>query len=131
MYTGRGFKVVEIHLDREFKWIVDDMSPTAVKIVATDDHVDEVERLIRVVKERWRCIIELVCTSLRGLNQIPAGKGVSDRIIPLTIVTGRETFNYNKLQATFEKYTQLYKDNRRNKTNAQLSLWENHIVHYS
>ena len=110
---------------------MDDMSPTAVEIVATDDHVDEVERLIRVVKERCRCIIELVCTSLRGLNQIPAEKGVSDRIIPLTIVTGQEKFNYKKLQATFEKYTQLYKDNRRNKTNAQLSLWENIIFHDS
>ena len=44
MCTDRSFKVVDIHGDQEFKCIVDDMSPTSVDIVATDDHVDEVER---------------------------------------------------------------------------------------
>ena len=67
-------------------------------------------------------IIELVCTALRGPNQIPAEKGVSDRTSPLTIVTGQETLNCNKLQASFGKYTQLYEENRRNKKNSQRSL---------
>ena len=57
MYTDRGFKVVDIHGYQEFKYIVDDMSPTSVDIVATENHVDEVERLIRVVKEICRYII--------------------------------------------------------------------------
>ena len=46
--------MVDIHVYQEFKLIVDDMSPTEVKIVAKDDHVDEVERLIRVAKERCK-----------------------------------------------------------------------------
>ena len=110
IYTYRVFKVLDIHGDQEFKCILEDMSPTAAKIVTTDDHVDEVESSIRVFKERCRCIIhqppykrytklkiiELVCTALRGLNQIPAEKGVSDRISPLTIVTGWEKVDYNK-----------------------------------
>ena len=101
--------------------LVDDTSPTAVEIVATDNHADEVERSIRVFKERYKCIIhrllykrytklmrtELVCTALRGLDQIPSEKGVLDRIIPLDIVTGQATVDYNKLQASFGEYSQV------------------------
>ena len=50
IYTARVFKVVDIHVDQEFKCIVDDVFPTAVEIFLTDDHVDEVKRSIRVVK---------------------------------------------------------------------------------
>ena len=67
-------------------------------------------------------IIELVCTALRGLNKIPAEKGVSDRISPPTIVKGQETFFYNKLQASSGEYAQLYEENGQNNTNAQRSL---------
>ena len=50
MYTDRGFKMVDIHGYQEFKCILDNISPTAVKIVVTVNPVDEVERSIRVVK---------------------------------------------------------------------------------
>ena len=122
IYIDRGFKVVDIHEDQYFKWIVDEMPPASVEIVATDDHVDEVERLIILVKERCRCIIhrlpcnwytklmiiKLVCTALKGLNQIPVGKGVWERISPLNIVTGLKIADYNKLQARFGEYAQVY-----------------------
>ena len=98
------------------------MSPASVEIVATDDHMDEVERLIILVNERCRCIIhrlpcnyytrlmiiKLVCTALKGLNQIPVGKGVWDRISPPNIVTGLKTVDYNKLQAIFGTYAHVY-----------------------
>ena len=121
MYTDRGFREVDIHGDKEFKCILDDMSPTSVEIVASDKNMDEVERSIRVFKERYKCIIhrllykrytklmrtELVCTALRGLDQIPSEKVVLDRIIPLNIVTGQATVDYNKLQASFGEYSQV------------------------
>ena len=50
IYTERDFKVVDIHGDQEVKCIVHDMSPTSVEIVATYNHVDEVEGSIRVFK---------------------------------------------------------------------------------
>ena len=65
---------------------------------------------------------ELVCTALRGLDQIPSEKGVLDRIIPLDIVTGQATVDYKKLQASFGEYAQVYEENGRNNTNAQQSL---------
>ena len=45
-----------------------------------------------------------------------------DRIIPLDIVTGQATVYYNKLQASFGEYSQVYEENGRNNTNAQQSL---------
>ena len=136
MYTDRGFREVDIHGDKEFKCILDDMSPTPVDIVASDKNMDEVERSIRVFNERCRCIInwllyksytmlriiKLVCTALRGLNQIPAEKVILDSISPLTIMTGQDSVDYNNLQADFGKYTQVYEEDRRNNTNAQQSL---------
>ena len=66
--------------------------------------------------------IEIVYTVLKGLNQIPAGKGVLDRISPLTIVTRQETVDYNKPQASFSKYAQVYEENGRNNTNVKQSI---------
>ena len=60
-----------------------------------------------------------MCTALRGLNQIPEGKGVLERISPFTIITVWETVGYNKLQASFGKYTQMYEENGRNNKNSQ------------
>ena len=117
IYTNRGFEVVDIHGYQEFKCIGDDMSPTAVEIVATDDHVDEVERSMKVADELYigsptsaisrLMIIELVRNAPRGLNKIPAEDGVSDRIIPTYHCDGTgKTVDYNRTGGKVSKNMQ-------------------------
>ena len=67
-------------------------------------------------------MIKLVCTALRGVNQITLGEGISYNIRPLTILKVQETVNYKTLQASFIKYAQVYDENGRNNINAQQSL---------
>jgi hypothetical protein len=57
LYTNRGFNVIDINADKEFECIRDDLLPIRLHIVDKDSHVAEVERSIRVVKERVRSTI--------------------------------------------------------------------------
>jgi len=90
-----------------------------------DDHVGEVERSIRTIKERTRTTIhglpfkrlpklmiqELVHHAVKGLNQFPGQNGISDTLSPLTIMTGRANPDYNDLKLEFGSYVQVFEDN--------------------
>jgi hypothetical protein len=58
--SNRGFKVIHIHADGAFAYISNDIGDVVMNINITDDHVGEVERSIRTIKERVR-------TTLHGL----------------------------------------------------------------
>jgi len=57
MYEARGYNVPDINADKEFACIRNDVLPIHMNIADADDHVPEVERSIRTVKERIRCTI--------------------------------------------------------------------------
>jgi len=57
LYETQGFKIPDIHADKEFACITNDMLPTRLNIADADDHAPEVERSIRTMKERIRCTI--------------------------------------------------------------------------
>ena len=125
LYEQRGFEIMDIHADHEFACIRDDIAPIILDTVPADEHVGEIERSIRTTKERVRCtihglpyrrytkvmIIDLVHTSVHSLNQIPAKDGISNRISPLTLVTGKGNVDYNKLKLCFGSYVQVFEDN--------------------
>jgi hypothetical protein len=67
-------------------------------------------------------IIDLVNTSIRSLNQTPAQNGISDRISPLTLVTGKGNIDYNNLKLAFGSYVQVLEDNDRTNTTAPRSI---------
>ena len=56
IYTARGLKVVILR-DNAFACVKSDMLPIAVNITAAREHSPEVERSLRTVQERLRCII--------------------------------------------------------------------------
>jgi hypothetical protein len=58
MYQTRGFTITRVEADREFKCITNDLLPIDINIANADDHVHEMERSIRLVKERTRCRIQ-------------------------------------------------------------------------
>ena len=80
-----------------------------VNLASADEHVPEIERRVRTVKERVRCIrqnlpfnripvllvIYIVFTAVRLLNHFPQKKGISDMVSPMTIMTG-DTLDYAK-----------------------------------
>ena len=125
LYQTRGFNILRIEADREFACITNDLLPTPLNVADADDHVHEVERSIRTVKERTRCTLQglpfrrvpklmiraAVEGAHRSLNQFPANDGISDVLSPLTIMTGCPNINYNDLTIEIGPYAMVYEDN--------------------
>jgi hypothetical protein len=113
-YLQRGFCITVLHADGEFaplKTLIDTMPgrPIMVNLASANEHVPEIERQIRVVKERCRSsrhnlpfqripkllTIHVVFNSVRMLNLFPTKGGVSDSVSPKTIMSG-EVLDYKK-----------------------------------
>jgi hypothetical protein len=62
LYAARGFRVKHGHVDNEFEPLRGDLLDIGVhlNVVSNDEHVPEVERQIRTIKERTRCIYNTV-----------------------------------------------------------------------
>jgi hypothetical protein len=125
LYQTRGFTVTRVEGDREFSCLENDLLPTPINIADADDHVAEVERSIRTIKERTRALIQglpfrripkammraAIENANKSLNQFPAKNGVSDTLSPLTIMTGRPTPDYNDMKIEFGAYAQVFEAN--------------------
>jgi hypothetical protein len=121
IYQNRGFRVTDVHGDNEFEGIVNKMLPIRVRIAAAGAKVPEIERSIRTVRERARCItsdmpfrripIELckgvVRESNRNLNLLPPVHGVSQHIGPTGIVTGLPPVNASHVVIRCGQYAQV------------------------
>ena len=122
IYTARGLKVVTILGDNAFACVKSDMLPIAVNITAAREHSPEVERSLRTVQERLRCIIaglpynrftKLMTTRalehvVSVLNAFPAKNGVSNTLSPRNIVLGRPDLNRKELLLEFGTYVQVH-----------------------
>ena len=120
-YTKRGFEVVDVHADKEFECLRDLLEDASLEICGPDEHVPEVERSIRTMKETMRAtahglpyrrlpklmITELVAMATRCLNGFPKDDGVSEHMSPHSIITGRPRMEYRKLPLEFGSYVQL------------------------
>ena len=120
-YTSCGFEVVDAHADKEFECLHGSLGNVSLEICGPDEHVPEVERSIRTMKETMRAtghglpyrrlpkimIIELVAMATRCLNGFPKEDGVSEHMSPHSIVTGRARVDYNNIPLEFGSYVQL------------------------
>ena len=111
LYALRGFTVRQINGDPEFEPLRDGLNGESIRLetVAEDEHVPEVERYIRIIKERvratWntlpfkrlptRMVIELVTGAVLWLNIFPPNGGSNIAISPRTLITGVRP-DYNK-----------------------------------
>jgi hypothetical protein len=126
-YMKRGFKVTSILMDGEFDTggYRGELSALGItlNVVTAEEHVPEIERHIRVIKERARSVIntlpfdkvparvviELVFYCSFWLNSFPAAGGISDTMSPRAIVVGT-TVNYaNHCKVEFGEYVQTHK----------------------
>ena len=119
-YHMRGFKVKTIHGDGEFDldYLWARIMPINLEITGRDEHDGVVERSVRVIKERARCICHslpykfytrlmtnsLVENVINLLNAFPFKNGVSQTMGPSTIVLGKPAPDVSRKTAIFGSY---------------------------
>ena len=125
-YNAGGFHVRIIHMDMQFK-PVKDRNNMAVKvnICSREEHVPEIERYIRLIKERARCyyamlrrveiytiprgmIRQLMRTVVFYINAFVWRKGVSQVLPPITIVEGLKPNFKKHFHVIFGEYMMTY-----------------------
>jgi hypothetical protein len=112
-YLQCGFHIKTVHADGEFaplKPLIESMpGGPMVNLASTNEHVPEIEQIIRVVKEGCRATrhslpyeripklmtIHIVLNVVKLLNFFPTKGDVSDTLSPKTIMSG-ETLDFKK-----------------------------------
>ena len=127
-YLQRGFRITTVSADGEFAPLknIIEMMPGGprVNLASANKQVPEIERQIRVVKERVRAtchslpfrkipkllVIYMVLISVKMLNFFPPRGGISESLRPKTIMSG-ETLDYKKhLCLQFGQYCQVHEE---------------------
>jgi hypothetical protein len=118
-------------MDREFECLRLEVLGHGVHLntTAASEHVPDIERHIRLIKERARAlrsalpfrlilgrmIIEMMAHTVLWLNAFPPASGVSTTHIPRTIMTGTALDFEKQCQISFGAYAEVHED--RDKTN--------------
>ncbi|VEU38525.1 unnamed protein product [Pseudo-nitzschia multistriata] len=130
LYAKRGFVVETISMDIQFQPIATGIAGLGItpNFVSQDEHVPEIERYIRTIKELVRGIqctlpykrlpgrvtIELVASQVFWWNCLPKPTGVSATMSPRTIITGL-TVDYSKhMKLQFGEYVQTHEETDNN-----------------
>ena len=126
IYLRRGFTISHVLSDGEFEPLRGPLSSMEITLNAASnaEHVPGIERHIRTIKERTRCIyntlpfhkmpnrliIEMVVASNFWLNSFPPDSGISDVLSPRAIVTG-STLDFNRhCKIEFGSYVQTHEE---------------------
>jgi hypothetical protein len=122
-YRSRGFSPAAIHADSEFQFLPAHFPDVSFHFVPLSDHVPEVERSIRTIKEDARTVIHglpyqrlpvqfirhLIHQVTDTLNRFPrAGNPLLRDITPDIILTGRARPNFSDLHFEFGTYVQTF-----------------------
>jgi hypothetical protein len=126
IYRRRGFRITHLIVDGEYECLRGHMSSLAITLNTTSkaEHVPDIERFIRTLKERTRCIynvlpfkkmpdrliIEMVCASNFWLNSFPPDSGISDILSPRAIITGSSIDFQKHCQLEFGAYAQVHEE---------------------
>ena len=122
IYNTAEFQIKMIHADPEFKIFKDDFADIDIELncASAQEHVPDVERAIRTIKERYRSMfnrlpykaipktmIQIGATECaRWLNMFPPKHGVSEYYSPRVIMLGKQ-IDYNKhCKYSFGTYVQ-------------------------
>jgi hypothetical protein len=117
LYAKSGFRIRLGLKDSEFQ-------PLRADFSSNDEHVLEVERYIRTVKERTRAtyntlpfkkiptliLVEMAQASVFWLNNFPPTDGISDTMSPRYIVVGFNDDYANHCKLEFGAYAQVHED---------------------
>lgn len=125
-YLQRGFRITEVHADNEFgslrSYIQDMPRGPRLNLASANEHVPEIERRIRLVKERTRAIrhglpferlpsimtVHIVLNVVKLLTYFPTKGGTSQLWSPRMIMAGKP-LNFKKdLALEFGAYCQVH-----------------------
>ena len=111
VYRWNGFNIEMAFMDGEFGHLQGELAGMGVTLNKTsrDEHMGDIERYIRTVKERMRAIyntlpfnkiparlvVEMAKASIFWLNGMPPKDSFGNRLSPQTIVTGQK-LDYNR-----------------------------------
>ena len=118
LYQINKFKLRQINGDMAYENLRNDLLPVQLVTAPAGEKVPEVERSIRTIKERIRCIVaslpyrkvtktmmkSFVYEAGRHLNDSPPKDGVSRVHPPARIVANRPAVDYNKLKVRTGQY---------------------------
>ena len=126
LYRKAGFTVTTALMDSEFVPLCGGLAEIGITLNETsrDEHVGDVERYIRTVKERMRAIyntlpfdkvparlvIEMAKTAIFWLNAFPVAGGASGNLSPRTILTGQKVDYKRHCRFQFGEYTQTHEE---------------------
>ena len=126
IYARGGFQVTMALMDGAFAGLHDICNQLQIKLNTTsrDEHVGDVERYIRTVKERMRgisntipfkrlthnMVMELAKAVIYWLNSVPSSTGVSPTMSPRTIITGQLLDYHKHCRYEFGEYVQTHEE---------------------
>lgn len=131
-YEDRGLNVAQLNCDNQFECIREDVAPINLNVVGAGEHVGDIERSIRTIKEGIRCHIHrlpyrryprimvrgAVIKTVQEANDLPVEDGVADNISPGTLIVGTQRPNYNNIiQLNFGDYVQVHEGKTITNTN--------------
>ena len=125
VYAKAGFIIQTILMDNEFDKVRDHIYDATLNTPAASEHVGEIERKIRVIKERSRGIIctlpytrlpqqmliHLLHHVVMWLNNFPVAGGISDRFSPREIILRHSLDAKHHCRAPFGAYCETHEDN--------------------
>ena len=125
VYARAGFTIQTILMDNEFEKVKDHVPEANLNTPAASEHIGEIERKIRVIKERSRGIlctlpysqfpqqllIHLLHHVVMWLNNFPVAGGVSDRFSPREIILRHRLDAKHHCRAPFGAYCETHEDN--------------------
>ena len=125
-YRAGGFIVTHALADGYFEPYRADLSERGVALNTTsrDEHQGDIERYIRTIKERVRCLhnsvpfkrvpgrmlIEMVKNSVFWRNSFPPEDGVSEHLSPRAIVTGQSVDFHRHCKYEYGEYVQTHEE---------------------
>ena len=128
LYRKAGFMVTTALMDGEFVPLRGGHAEIGITLNETsrDEHVGDIERYIRTVKERMRAIynnmpcrkvparlvIEMAKTAVFWLNAFPVLGGSSGNLSPRTILTGQKVDYKRRCRFQFGEYTQTHEEHK-------------------
>ena len=125
VYARAGFTIQTILMDNEFEKVRDHIHDATLNTPAASEHVGEIERKIRVIKERCRGIIctlpytrlpqqmvvHLLHHVVMWLNNFPVAGGISDRFGPREIILRHALDAKRHCRAPFGAYCETHEHN--------------------
>ena len=126
-YLQQGFQIVFIKGDGEFAllevWMATVYGAPKLNLASANEHVPEIERKIRVIKERVRAVIysipfnslparmlvHAVLFVAKQLNLFPVKGGLSSKLSPKQIMSG-DVVHYKFCAMGFGRYCQIHED---------------------